>query len=37
MHKLDVSGEIKSTDKAAANEYKIIFQNLIDEHNLSPF
>lgn len=36
IRKLDVSGEIKSADEAAANEYKITFQKLVDEHQLSP-
>uniref|UniRef100_A0A1B6ML08 HTH CENPB-type domain-containing protein n=1 Tax=Graphocephala atropunctata TaxID=36148 RepID=A0A1B6ML08_9HEMI len=36
IRKLDVSGEIRSADEAAANEYKITFQNLINDHNLSP-
>lgn len=36
IRKLDISGEIKSADSAAANEYKLTFENLVKEHNLSP-
>lgn len=35
IRKLDISGEIKSADEAAANEYKITFQNLVDQYDLS--
>uniref|UniRef100_K7FJQ6 HTH CENPB-type domain-containing protein n=1 Tax=Pelodiscus sinensis TaxID=13735 RepID=K7FJQ6_PELSI len=36
IHKLDISGEQKSADHVATEEYSAIFEQLVEEHGLSP-
>lgn len=37
IRKLDFSGEAKSADVVAANEFKIFFQDFVEKNDLSPF